>query len=103
MKSLIPISTNSSSGLAFGRQRAKDPGTVFVAGATGQAGVRIAQTLLREGFSVRAGVSDLGAAQELAQLAVSYKVSLFVPGNTEFVRVSGIGCKNEHHLLYVFV
>ncbi|XP_009774336.1 protein PLASTID TRANSCRIPTIONALLY ACTIVE 16, chloroplastic-like [Nicotiana tabacum] len=74
MKSLIPISTNSSSGLAFGRQRAKDPGTVFVAGATGQAGVRIAQTLLREGFSVRAGVSDLGAAQELAQLAVSYKV-----------------------------
>ncbi|XP_009621811.1 protein PLASTID TRANSCRIPTIONALLY ACTIVE 16, chloroplastic [Nicotiana tomentosiformis] len=74
VKSLIPVSTNPSSGLAFGRQRAKDPGTVFVAGATGQAGVRIAQTLLREGFSVRAGVSDLGAAQELAQLAVSYKV-----------------------------
>ncbi|XP_060175084.1 protein PLASTID TRANSCRIPTIONALLY ACTIVE 16, chloroplastic [Lycium barbarum] len=72
--SLIPISTNPSSGLAFGRQRAKDPGTVFVAGATGQAGIRIAQTLLREGYSVRAGVSDLGAAQELARLAVSYKV-----------------------------
>lgn len=72
--SLIPVGTNASSGLSFGRQRAKDPGTVFVAGATGQAGIRIAQTLLREGYSVRAGVSDLGAAQELARLAVSYKV-----------------------------
>lgn len=72
--SLIPASTNTSSGLSFGRQRAKDPGTVFVAGATGQAGIRIAQLLLREGYSVRAGVSDLGAAQELARLAVSYKV-----------------------------
>ncbi|KAJ8553085.1 hypothetical protein K7X08_020478 [Anisodus acutangulus] len=72
--SLIPVNMNTSSGLAFGRQRAKDPGTVFVAGATGQAGIRIAQTLLHEGYSVRAGVSDLGAAQELARLAVSYKV-----------------------------
>lgn len=78
--SLIPVSTNTSSGLSFGRQRAKDPGTVFVAGATGQAGIRIAQTLLREGYSVRAGVSDLGAAQELARLAVSYKVSFLVLG-----------------------
>ncbi|MCD7467067.1 Protein PLASTID TRANSCRIPTIONALLY ACTIVE 16, chloroplastic [Datura stramonium] len=74
VKSLIPVSTNISSGLSFGRQRAKDPGTVFVAGATGQAGIRIAQMLLREGYSVRAGVSDLGAAQDLARLAVSYKV-----------------------------
>lgn len=72
--SLIPVSPNTSSGLSFGRQRAKDPGTVFVAGATGQAGIRIAQTLLREGYSVRAGVSDLVAAQELARLAVTYKV-----------------------------
>ncbi|KAM3309296.1 protein PLASTID TRANSCRIPTIONALLY ACTIVE 16, chloroplastic [Capsicum chacoense] len=72
--SLIPASPNTSSGLSFGRQRAKDPRTVFVAGATGQAGIRIAQILLREGYSVRAGVSDLGAAQELARLAGSYKV-----------------------------
>lgn len=72
VKSLIPVVKNSS-GLSFG-QRSKDPGTVFVAGATGQAGIRIAQTLLRNGFSVRAGVPDLGAAQELAQLASKYKI-----------------------------
>lgn len=72
VSSLIPVVSNPSSGLSFGRR--KDPGTVFVAGATGQAGVRIAQALLREGFSVRAGVSDLGAAQELALLAAKYKV-----------------------------
>lgn len=72
VKSLIPVVKNSP-GLSFG-QRSKDPGTVFVAGATGQAGIRIAQTLLRNGFSVRAGVPDLGAAQELAQLAAKYKV-----------------------------
>ncbi|KAL8089622.1 hypothetical protein AgCh_039193 [Apium graveolens] len=72
VKSLIPVAKNSS-GLSFG-QRSKDPGTVFVAGATGQAGIRIAQTLLRNGFSVRAGVPDLGAAQELAQLAAKYKI-----------------------------
>lgn len=74
VKSLITVVKNPSSGLSFG-QRSKDPGTVFVAGATGQAGIRIAQTLLRDGFSVRAGVPDLGAAQELAQLAAKYKVS----------------------------
>ncbi|XP_019178508.1 PREDICTED: protein plastid transcriptionally active 16, chloroplastic [Ipomoea nil] len=75
VKSLVPLSpTNSASGLSFGRQRRKDPGTVYVAGATGLAGVRIAQTLLREGFSVRAGVPDLAAAQELAVLAAQYKI-----------------------------
>jgi uncharacterized protein YbjT (DUF2867 family) len=63
--------------LSFGNIRRKDPGIVFVAGATGQAGIRIAQTLLREGFSVRAGVPQLGDAQELALLAAQYKVSYF--------------------------
>lgn len=74
MKSLIPVVSNpsASGGTLFGKR--KDPNTVFVAGANGQAGIRIAQTLLREGFSVRAGVSELGAAQDLARLAVSYKV-----------------------------
>ncbi|KAK9057591.1 hypothetical protein SSX86_022427 [Deinandra increscens subsp. villosa] len=73
VKSLIPVLSNSSSsGAVFGKR--KDPNTVFVAGATGQAGIRIAQTLLREGFSVRAGVPELGAAQDLARLAVNYKI-----------------------------
>lgn len=71
VKSLIPVVSNPTSGLANWR---KDASTVFVAGATGQAGVRIAQTLLRQGFSVRAGVPDLGAAQELARLAANYKI-----------------------------
>lgn len=75
--SLIPVVNNPSSpGLSFGNPRRKDPSTVFVAGATGQAGIRIAQTLLREGFSVRAGVPELGSAQELARLAAEYKVRL---------------------------
>ncbi|KAM1803416.1 hypothetical protein ACFX12_029401 [Malus domestica] len=74
VKSLVPVVSRPSLGLSFGNQRAKDPGTVFVAGATGQAGVRIAQTLLREGFSVRAGVPELGAAQELARVASKYKI-----------------------------
>ncbi|PIN05289.1 putative dehydrogenase [Handroanthus impetiginosus] len=74
VKSLVPAVANPSSGLSFGNQRRKDSGTVFVAGATGQAGIRIAQTLLRQGFSVRAGVPDLGAAQELARLAAKYKI-----------------------------
>ncbi|KZV43894.1 protein TIC 62, chloroplastic-like [Dorcoceras hygrometricum] len=74
VQSLVPAvaSKPSSSDLSFVRR--KDPGTVFVAGATGQAGIRIAQTLLLQGFSVRAGVPDIGAAQELAQLAVKYKI-----------------------------
>ncbi|XP_047269183.1 protein PLASTID TRANSCRIPTIONALLY ACTIVE 16, chloroplastic-like [Capsicum annuum] len=75
MTSLIPASPNTSSGLSFGRQKAKDPGKVFGAGATGQVGIRIAQILLCEFYSVRVGVSDLGATQELARLAISYKVS----------------------------
>lgn len=77
MKSLVPVVARPATGrLTFGNQRKKDAGTVFVAGATGQAGVRIAQSLLREGFSVRAGVPELGAAQELARLAANYKVRL---------------------------
>ncbi|KAK0605687.1 hypothetical protein LWI29_029625 [Acer saccharum] len=74
MKSLIPVVNNPTNGLSFGNSRKKDPRTVYVAGATGQAGVRIAQSLLREGFSVRAGVPELGAAQELARLAAKYKI-----------------------------
>lgn len=74
VKSLIPVVSDTSSGLSFGNARRKDPNTVFVAGASGQAGIRLAQTLLREGFSVRAGVPELDAAQELARLAAKYKV-----------------------------
>lgn len=73
--SLIPVGNgNSAPGFSFGSPRRKDSSTVFVAGATGQAGIRIAQTLLREGFSVRAGVPQLGSAQELARLAAQYKI-----------------------------
>ncbi|GER35474.1 plastid transcriptionally active 16 [Striga asiatica] len=75
VKSLVPaVAADPASGLSFGGQRRKDPGTVFVAGGAGQAGIRIAQALLRRGFSVRAGVPDLGAAQELARLASDYKI-----------------------------
>ncbi|KAH6766027.1 plastid transcriptionally active 16 [Perilla frutescens var. hirtella] len=74
VKSLVPVVSNPSSGLNFGGARRKEAGTVFVAGATGQAGIRIAQTLLRQGFSVRAGVPDIAAAQELARLAANYKI-----------------------------
>ncbi|RZC93611.1 hypothetical protein C5167_007652 [Papaver somniferum] len=74
MKSLIPVVSKPASGLSFGNSRRKDGNSVFVAGATGQAGVRIAQTLLRKGFTVRAAVPDLGAAQELARLAAAYKI-----------------------------
>ncbi|KAM7522153.1 hypothetical protein LguiA_012055 [Lonicera macranthoides] len=75
MKSLVPVVAKpATGGLSFGNQRKKDAGTVFVAGATGQAGVRISQSLLREGFTVRAGVPELGAAQELARLAANYKI-----------------------------
>ncbi|KAK9127052.1 hypothetical protein Syun_015849 [Stephania yunnanensis] len=70
VKSLIPAAP--AGGLSFGRR--KDPATVFVAGATGQAGIRIAQTLLRQGFTVRAGVPDLPSAQELARIASAYKI-----------------------------
>ncbi|KAK7404535.1 hypothetical protein VNO78_05487 [Psophocarpus tetragonolobus] len=75
MTSLIPVPSYSSApGFSFGNPRRKDPSTVFVSGATGQAGIRIAQTLLREGFSVRAGVPELVSAQELARLAAQYKI-----------------------------
>ncbi|GFP91198.1 protein tic 62 chloroplastic [Phtheirospermum japonicum] len=86
VKSLVPLVANPSPGLSFGSQRRKDPGTVFVAGATGQAGIRIAQTLLRQGFSVRAGVPDLGAAQELARLAATYKII----SNEELKRLNAV-------------
>lgn len=82
VKALIPVVASPSTGLSFGSPRRKDPGTVFVAGATGQAGVRIAQSLLRQGFTVRAGVADLGAAQDLARIAAQYKVSYYA---TQFV------------------
>ncbi|CAI9106847.1 OLC1v1006080C1 [Oldenlandia corymbosa var. corymbosa] len=72
VNSLVPALSGQSSGFSLGR--VKDSGTVFVAGATGQVGVRIAQALLREGFKVRAGVNDLAAAQELALLAATYKI-----------------------------
>ncbi|KAI7749383.1 hypothetical protein M8C21_027617 [Ambrosia artemisiifolia] len=73
MRALIPVvSKTSSSGTVFGKR--KDPNTVFVAGGTGLAGVRIVERLIRDGFGVRAGVPELGAAQELARLAVDYKV-----------------------------
>ncbi|KDP42209.1 hypothetical protein JCGZ_02939 [Jatropha curcas] len=72
VRSLIPVVSKPGSGLSFPRR--KDPGTVFVAGATGLAGIRIAQVLLRQGFSVRAGVPELDAAQELARFAAEYKV-----------------------------
>ncbi|GAB4860109.1 hypothetical protein Ancab_011587 [Ancistrocladus abbreviatus] len=72
VKSSVPlVSKPLAAGLLT---RRKDPGTVFVAGANGQVGVRIAQMLLREGFKVRAGVPELGAAQELARFAVKYKI-----------------------------
>lgn len=74
VKSLVPVVANPSTGLNFGGARRKEDGTVFVAGATGQAGIRIAQTLLRQGFSVRAGVPDIAAAQDLARLAAKYKI-----------------------------
>ncbi|XP_010920513.1 protein PLASTID TRANSCRIPTIONALLY ACTIVE 16, chloroplastic isoform X2 [Elaeis guineensis] len=72
-KSVIPVVSTPSTYLFLSRRR-KDPRTVFVAGATGQAGVRIVQTLLRQGFAVRAGVPDLPSAQELARIAATYKV-----------------------------
>ncbi|KAI5064685.1 hypothetical protein GOP47_0019380 [Adiantum capillus-veneris] len=60
--------------LSFSLPRRQDPRTVFVAGATGQIGARIVQKLLREGFSVRAGVRDLFVAQQLAEFATQYGV-----------------------------
>ncbi|KAJ6819160.1 protein plastid transcriptionally active 16, chloroplastic [Iris pallida] len=73
-ESLIPAVSVPSTSLFAGAARRKDPNTVFVAGATGQSGARIAQMLLRQGFAVRAGVSDLASAQELARVAATYKL-----------------------------
>jgi hypothetical protein len=62
--------------LSFGRGRRQDPRTVFVVGATGQTGARISQQLLHAGFNVRGGVGDLFFAQQLAEFATQYGVSL---------------------------
>lgn len=56
----------------LGRGRFTDAKTVFVANATGQTGSRIALALLRQGFKVRAGVSDLQQAQQLAEVSAAY-------------------------------
>ncbi|XP_042474667.1 protein PLASTID TRANSCRIPTIONALLY ACTIVE 16, chloroplastic-like [Zingiber officinale] len=73
-KSLVPAIATGPSTPFFAGARRKDPRSVFVAGATGQAGARIAWALLRQGFTVRAGVSDLAAAQDVARLAAAYKI-----------------------------
>ncbi|KAL4332865.1 hypothetical protein GQ457_07G034900 [Hibiscus cannabinus] len=86
VKTLVPVVSKPSTGLSFGNLRKKDPNTVFVAGATGQAGVRIAQILLRQGFTVRAGVPQLADAQELARLAVEYKII----SNQESKQLNGV-------------
>lgn len=39
--------------------------TIFVAGATGSTGKRVVEQLLSKGFSVKAGVRDLGKAKTL--------------------------------------
>lgn len=71
----MPVFPSPAAGSLFaGRRGRKDLQTVFVAGATGQAGVRIVQTLLRQGFAVRAGVPNLASAQELARLATEYRI-----------------------------
>ncbi|KAL3678697.1 hypothetical protein R1sor_021653 [Riccia sorocarpa] len=74
--SLVPIEkgTLALQSLQFGRGRRVDPKTVFVAGATGQIGARIAQQLLQAGFAVRGGVPDLYVAQQLAEFATQYGV-----------------------------
>ncbi|KAJ8457837.1 hypothetical protein OPV22_030763 [Ensete ventricosum] len=72
-KSLVPVVTSPSTTL-FASTRRKDPRAVFVAGATGQAGARISWALLRQGFSVRAGVPDLPSAQDLARVVSTYKI-----------------------------
>lgn len=63
-------------------QRAKptDPKTVFVSGATGQTGVRIAKELLAAGLNVRAGVPDAEEADKLLAFAVQYEVRVFLQG-----------------------
>ena len=60
-------------GLQLFRPR-PDSNTVFVAGATGLTGARVVLELLHEGYKVRAGVDDLGEAQQLAKIAAQYEV-----------------------------
>ncbi|GAQ86647.1 hypothetical protein KFL_003020070 [Klebsormidium nitens] len=57
-------------------QRAKptDPKTVFVSGATGQTGVRIAKEVLAAGLNVRAAVPDAEEADKLLAFAVQYEL-----------------------------
>ncbi|XP_020585428.1 protein plastid transcriptionally active 16, chloroplastic [Phalaenopsis equestris] len=69
----LPKLPDPKSTSLFSTRLRKDPNTVFVAGATGQTGARIVLTLLRRGFSVRAGVPDIASAQDLARLAAAYK------------------------------
>lgn len=70
--SIVP--KKESTALLFTRPRRQEPNAVFVAGATGQTGARIAQKLLREGFSIRGGVRDLYVAQQLAEFATQYGI-----------------------------
>ena len=60
-------------GLQLFRAR-PDSNTVFVVGATGLTGARVVLELLHEGYKVRAGVDDLGEAQQLTQIAAQYGV-----------------------------
>ncbi|KAI0527691.1 hypothetical protein KFK09_003296 [Dendrobium nobile] len=69
----LPKLPDPKSTSLFSIRLRKDPNTVFVAGATGQSGARIVLTLLRQGFSVRAGVPDIASAQDLARLAAAYR------------------------------
>eukprot|EP00899_Mesostigma_viride_P010259 jgi/Mesvir1/19234/Mv01205-RA.5 len=56
---------------AFGRG---DPKTVFVAGALGQTGVRVARALLQQGYKVRAGVTDAELAESVLNAAMSLEL-----------------------------
>lgn len=60
--------------LQRGGARAKDPKTVFVAGATGRLGARVVRELLAQGFSVRAGARDMDKAAEWKALATQYGI-----------------------------
>ncbi|KIY98733.1 hypothetical protein MNEG_9228 [Monoraphidium neglectum] len=57
---------------------ARDPGTVFVAGATGKLGIRIVRELLDAGFKVRAGARDVEKAE--ANAAIAAQLGLVDPG-----------------------
>lgn len=59
-------------GLFGGKSGRRDESTVFVAGATGRAGVRIVRQLVQQGLKVRAGVRDVPQAQEYLDIAIAY-------------------------------